>query len=118
MATVVDITGTGGFHQHWGAQDTARYWTGPHQWDQWWIDWFGGGTPPALFNARARAGVYLNHLWLPVGPFATAGTYHLYVSQTQVRPIVELVGWYAIGRPYHYTPADINWEMEFDFTVK
>jgi len=116
IATVVDITGPDGFHQHWDAEDTAPCWTGAHPWDEWWDAWLGG-PPPGLFNPEAQAGVYFNHLWLPVGPFPTAGTYHVYFGQYQLQPSIEMIEWYAYGRPYHYGPEDLNWEIEYDFNV-
>jgi len=116
IATVVDITGPDGFHQHWDAADTAPYWTGPRAWDEWWDAWLGG-PPPGLFNPACQAGVYFNHLWLPVGPFPTAGTYHMYFGQYQLQPSIEMIEWYAYGRPYHYGPEDLNWEIEYDFNV-
>jgi hypothetical protein len=117
VATFVDITGPKGFHQHFSPAQTALYWTGPTLWDEWWTLWIGG-PPPELFNPKADAGVYWNHMYLPVGPFPTKGLYHFDTGQTQLLPIVDLTAWMDNLRPIHWTPEFIDWEYEFDFYVK
>ena len=78
LHTSVDITGPD-FHRHFTNAQVAPYWTGPHQWDLWWSRFFGDpetgelGTPPLPFNPKIGAGVYLNHLFLPIGPFPNVG---------------------------------------------
>jgi hypothetical protein len=123
VPTSVEITGPNGFHQYFGPEETAKYWTGPHEWDAWWDAWFDfllgpGFRAPDLFNPSAQAGVYWNHLYLPVGPFPATGIYHFHLDQWQALPIVDLIGWFDIFRPYHYTTDDINWSSDFDFYVK
>jgi hypothetical protein len=116
IATTFIITGPDGFSQHFGPADTAPYWTGPHQWDQWWTEWLGG-PPPELFNPKASAGVYFNHLYLPIGPFPKAGTYHLYFAMVQLKPVIDLIDWNGTGRATHYKPPALDWSTDFDFNV-
>lgn len=116
VAVTIDITGPDGFHQHFGPATTEDYWCGAHAWDAWWTEWIGA-PPPDCFNPAIQAGIYWNHLWLPIGPFPVAGTYHYAVDMVQLLPSIDLCGWWEVGRPYHLTVADVNWGTEFDFVV-
>ena len=100
---------------------------GPRKWDLWWSQFFGDpetgelGTPPLPFNPKIGAGVYLNHLYLPIGPFPNVGWYHLRFSQLQVRPFTDLIPIDDTSpRPMNAKPgpdSPANWENEFDFYV-
>jgi hypothetical protein len=128
LNTTLDITETTGgtWSQHFTNAQAAPYWTGPHQWDLWWAEWYGdpesGPAPvPLTFNPKISAGVYLNHLYLPIGPFPNVGWYHLAFTQVQTRPINDLILYDPTWvHPAHAKPganAPGNFECDFNFYV-
>lgn len=117
VATTIDIAGPYGYHSHFDPADTAPYWTGVHAWDEWWTEWLGG-PPPELVNPACRAGVFWNHLYVPVDAFPGAGVYHLSISQVQLLPGIDLIPWMEDqSGPLHLTADFVNWGTEFDFSV-
>jgi hypothetical protein len=117
VATTIDITGPYGYHRHFEPADTAPYWTGVHAWDEWWTEWLGG-PPPELINPACQAGVFWNHLYVPVDAFPAAGVYHLSLTQVLMQPGIDLIPWMEDqSGPLHLTSEFVDWGTEFDFVV-
>jgi hypothetical protein len=124
LDTSVDIFDEGGNLVHsYTPAEVAPYWTGPHQWDLWWSQYYGDpvdgpAPPPDLFNPKIGAEVYINHLYLPLGPFPEAGWYRIVWVQTQVGSVTDLTPWTEVLRPSHIRPGtDLSEDYEADFWV-
>ena len=115
--TTIDITGPHGYQSHFDPADSAPYWTGAHAWDEWWTEWLGG-PPPELVNPACQAGVFWNHLYVPVDAFPAAGVYHLSLTQVLMQPGIDLIPWMEDqSGPLHLSSDFVDWSTEFDFVV-
>jgi hypothetical protein len=118
-AISIEVSGPGGFDQQFSPAQTAADWTGPFRWDAWWTAYFGS-DPLQPFNPKSHAGVYINYLVLPLGPFPTAGLYHFHMDWTQTLPFTDLIDYFGTGKPTHVKPgpnSPVNMIQDFDFYV-
>jgi len=126
LLVTVDITGPGGFGQHFipGGDDTdgdgedevldsKRFWTGPHIFDQFWADFFYGLWDEILEPSKDLGALFYDqNLMLPIGPFPQAGRYDVHVSWVSARPLNELI---AHGQ-FRHTPTG-GWGYEYSFSI-
>jgi hypothetical protein len=69
-------------------------------------------------NPACQAGVFWNHLYVPVAAFPGAGVYHLSISQVLMQPGIDLIPWMEDqSGPLHLSSEFVDWGTEFDFVV-
>jgi hypothetical protein len=113
------------------AQSKA-YWTGPTQWDEYWVGLLGP-FPPA-FNPSLGAQGYCNHWWVPltgnkgiatnltVDNKLPKGSYTVYYTETWAHTYTCLdMAWDDMGNPlttpYHIPPGGPYVANPFTFTI-
>jgi len=115
IAVTIDVTGPDGYAEHYSSAEVLSCWTGPHAIDEWWTGFMGGEWP--LFNPSIRAGVYLNRVLLPLGPFPTEGWYHFSLDSVGLLPAVDLSDW-GEHKAHQLLPEYNTFTNEFDFYVE
>jgi hypothetical protein len=129
LLVTVDITGPGGFEQHFipgGADvdgdgedevlDSRRFWTGPHIFDQFWADFWYGLYGSYLEPSKDLGALFYDqNLMLPIGPFPVAGRYDVHVSWVSARPLNELI---AHGQFRHSPAGAFAYDYTFSIDVE
>lgn len=109
LLVTVDVTGPGGFAQHFGTSEAKAYWSGPYVADQFWADFWLDNYGFTGRNKDLGALLYGQDLMLPIGPFPAEGRYDVHVSWVSGRPLNELV-WHGDRR---HSPAGA---FAYDYT--
>lgn len=116
LLVTVDITGPGGFEQHFKPSDAKAHWTGPHIFDRFWADFWYGTYGSYLEPSKDLGALFYDqNLMLPIGPFPVEGRYDVHVSWVSARPLNELI---AHGQFRHSPAGAFAYDYTFSIDVE